>query len=63
VFLIRHDGDGTTLTFVIVREANPSRVSSFEQIVRDVAPVVGGLPIKMRLVNPQLQVEKDEVIQ
>jgi hypothetical protein len=64
VFLIRHDDDGTTLAFVIVGEAwnNPSRVSSFEAIVRDVAPAVGGLPIDMHLVNTQLQVEKDEVI-
>jgi hypothetical protein len=64
VFLIRHDGDGTTLAFVIVGETwkNPSRVSSFEAIVRDVAPIVGGLPIDMHLVNTQLEVEKDEVI-
>jgi hypothetical protein len=64
VFLIRHDNDGTTLAFVIVGEAwnDPSRVSSFEAIVRDVAPMVGGLPIDMHLVNTQLQVEKDEVI-
>jgi hypothetical protein len=63
VMLTKHDEDGTTLAFVIVREANPSVVSSLEAIVRDVAPTVGGLPINMHLVNPQLQVEKDEVIQ
>ena len=64
VFLIRHNSDGTTLAFVIVGEAwnNPRRVSSFEAIVRDVAPTVGGLPIDVHLVNTQLQVEKDEVI-
>ena len=52
VFLVRHD-DGTTLAFVIVGEAwnNPSTVGSLEEIVRDVAPVVGGLPIEMHLVN------------
>jgi hypothetical protein len=38
-------------------------VSSFEHIVRDVAPVIGGLPIDMHLVSPQLQVVKGEVIQ
>jgi len=63
VFLIRHDDEGTTLTFVITREASPSIVSGFEHIVRVVAPVVGGLPIDMHLVNTQLQLEKDEVIQ
>ena len=63
VLLIRHDGDGTTLAFVIVREATPKLISSFEQIVRDVAPAVGGLPIEMHLLNPQLEVQKDELIQ
>jgi hypothetical protein len=63
VFLIRHDDEGTTLAFVIVREASPALVSSVEHIVRDVAPVVGGLPIQMHIVNAQLQVEKDETIQ
>ena len=62
VLWTRHDGDGTTLAFVIVREASPSLVSSFKHIVRDVAPMVGGLPIDMHLVNAQLQVEKDEII-
>jgi hypothetical protein len=63
VFFIRHDGDRTTLAFVIVREASPILVSSFEHIVRDVAPAAGGLPIQMRLVSPQLQIKKDEIIQ
>jgi hypothetical protein len=63
VFLIRHDDEGTTLTFVITREASLSIMSSFEHIVRVVAPAVGGLPIDMHLVNTQLQVEKDELIQ
>ena len=65
VFLTRHD-DGTTLAFVIAVDGawnNPKVVSNLEAIVRDVAPLVGGLPIEMHLVNTQLQVEKDEVIQ
>lgn len=61
VFLTRHDDD-RTLAFVIVREVTPRAVSSLEAIVRDVAPTVGGLPINMHLVNPQLEVVKDEVI-
>jgi len=63
VLLTRHD-DGTTLAFVVADGVwnNPSKVSNFEAIVRDVAPIVGGLPIDMHLVNTQLQVEKDEVI-
>jgi hypothetical protein len=64
VFLIGHDNDGTTLAFVIIGEGwkDPSRVSNFEAIVRDVASTIGGLPIDMRLVNSQLEVEKDELI-
>jgi hypothetical protein len=63
VLLTRHD-DGTTLAFVVAEGVwnNPNKVSDFEAIVRDVAPLVGGLPIDMHLVNTQLQVEKDEVI-
>jgi hypothetical protein len=64
VLLIRHD-DGTTLAFVVVGEAwkSPGKVSSFEAIVRDVAPTVGGLPIEMHLVDTQLQLVKDELIE
>jgi hypothetical protein len=63
VFLTRHD-DGTTLVFIVADGVwnNPSKVSNFEAIVRDVAPIVGGLPIDMHLVNTQLQLEKDELI-
>jgi len=64
VFLTRHDD--TTLAFVIAVDGawnNPKVVSSLEAIVRDVAPIVGGLPVEMHLVNTQLQVEKDETIQ
>jgi hypothetical protein len=63
VFLTKHD-DGTTLAFIVADGVgnNPSKVRNFEAIVRDVAPVVGGLPIDMHLVNTQLEVEKDELI-
>jgi hypothetical protein len=63
VFLTRHD-DGTTLAFIVAEEVwnNPNKVSDFEAIGRDVAHMVGGLPIDMHLVNTQLQVKKDEVI-
>jgi hypothetical protein len=63
VFLISHD-DGMVLEFVIVGEAwkDPTKVSGLETIVRDVAPVVGGLPIEMDLVNTQLELKEVEVI-
>jgi hypothetical protein len=64
VFLTRHD-DGTTVAFVVVGEPwnDPKRVSSFEAIVRDIAPTVGGLPIEMHLVNTQFQIKKDELVE
>jgi hypothetical protein len=64
VFLTRHP-DGTTLAFIVADSVwnNPGKVSNFEAIVRDVAPMVGGLPIEMHLVTTQLQLEKDELIQ
>jgi hypothetical protein len=63
VFLTTHE-DGTTLAFVVADGVwnNPNKVSNFEAIVRDVAPMAGGLPIEMYLVNTQRRVEKDEVI-
>ena len=64
VLLTRHD-DGTTLAFVVADGVwnNPSKVSKFEAMVRNVAPMLGGLPIDMHLVNTQLQVKKDELIE
>lgn len=64
VILSTHD-NGTTFTFVVADGVwnNPGKVRNFEDIVRDVAPMLGGLPIEMHLVNTHLQVEKDELIQ
>ena len=61
VVLTKHD-DGATLAFVVADGTwnNPTMVSAFETITRSVASTVGGLPIDMRLVNTQMQVEKDE---
>jgi hypothetical protein len=63
VLLTLHD-DGTTLAFVVADGvwSNPNKVDDFEAIVRDLAPMVGGLPIEMHLVTPHLQVEKEELI-
>ena len=42
MLLTRHD-DGTTLAFVVADGVsnNPSKVSKFEAMVRDVAPLLG----------------------
>lgn len=64
VLLTTHD-DGTTLAFVVADGVwnNPAKVGNFEAIVREVAPMIGGLPIEMQLVNAHVQVEKDDVVQ
>lgn len=64
VLLAKHE-DGTMLGFVVMGNAwnNPTHLGSFETIVREVAPTVGGLPITLRLMDTQLQVKKDELIQ
>jgi hypothetical protein len=65
VLLIRHNGEGTTLAFVVRDEAwkNPQKVSEFETIVRDAAPELGGLPIVMHLVDAHSDVKTDELVE
>ena len=61
VFLSK-DKDGVTLSFV-VRDGisdNPAMVSEFETTVRDTASAVGGLPVRLRLVNTLLEVKKEQ---
>jgi len=63
--LIRHNGEGTTLAFVVGEEAwtNPQKVSEFETMVRDAAPALGGLPIVMHLVDAHSDVKTDELVE
>ena len=63
VFLLKHS-DGTTLSFVVGEGVwnNPAMLNEFEQVVRKVAPVVGGLPIKLRLMNTTLETKKEHVV-
>ncbi|MBV9760361.1 MAG: hypothetical protein JO340_07355 [Acidobacteriaceae bacterium] len=63
VFLARHR-DGVALSFVVGQAVwdNPALVSQFEKIVRQAAPSVGGLPVKLRLVNTSLEAKKVEEI-
>ncbi len=63
VFLAKHS-DGVALSFVVGRAVwdNPALVGQFENIAREAAPSVGGLPIKLRLVNTSLEAKKIEEI-
>jgi hypothetical protein len=59
------DGDGAVMSFVVADGfwEDASHVAGFEAVVRAVAPSVGGLPIKLRLVTTALDDKKDVVVQ
>jgi hypothetical protein len=63
VFVGRHKGT-TILSFVVADGVwnQPDAVSGFETVTRTVAPTIGGLPIRMRMVSNKLEVEKDETV-
>ena len=56
--------DGTVVSFVVNDGIwdQPGMVTSFEEIGREVAPSVGGFPIRLRLLNTSIEVKKDEVL-
>lgn len=56
--------DGTVVSFVVKDGIwdNPAMVADFETVARNEAPLVGGLPITLRLVNSSLDVKKSELI-
>jgi len=63
VFVGRHNT--TTLLSYVVADGSrnqPDAVSGFETLTRTVAPAIGGLPIRMRMVSTTLVVEKDETV-
>jgi hypothetical protein len=63
VFLSKHS-DGTVLSFVVGEAAwdDPAMVGDFEKLVRKAAPAVGGLPIRLRLVDNLLEAKKEEIV-
>lgn len=54
-------GDGTGISFVLDDGAweRKDAVAGFERLVRQAAPSVGGLPIKLRLLNPRMEPKKE----
>ncbi len=59
--LLAKGNDGTTLSFVVQDKflTQPNLLDSFEEVTRQIAPVVGGYPVQVRIVNtarePQFQ--------
>jgi hypothetical protein len=54
-------GDGTAISFVLDDGAweRPEAVAGFEKLVRQAAASAGGLPIKLRLLDPKMEIRKE----
>jgi hypothetical protein len=63
--MLSKDGDGTVISYVVGDGYwdKADAVAGFEKMTRDAASTVGGLPIKMHLVNTALEVKKEIVLQ
>ena len=59
--LLSRGADGATVSFVVKAGLwdDAKYVAAFEQVARGVAPSVGGLPMKMRLVDSSEEVKKE----
>ncbi len=55
---------GASIAFVVSDGAweRPQIVAAFERLVRRSAPSVGGLPIALRLLNPNMEPEKEAMV-
>ena len=62
--LLSKGSNGTVISYVVKDGVwnNPTMVSDFEVITRDVAAAVGGLPVDMQLMNSAETVEKYEIV-
>lgn len=56
--------DGTIISFVVNQNfaSQPGIIDSFEEAGRQVAPVIGGFPIRVRLVNPAREVKQESLV-
>jgi hypothetical protein len=63
VFLSKGD-DGTTVSFVLAEGSweNAENVAVFEGLVRQGASIIGGLPIKLHLVNSSLEIKREKIV-
>jgi hypothetical protein len=63
VLLAKNDGI-TAISFVVPEGAwnNPGTVVAFEQIVRQASPSVGGLPVRLRLLDSDLALRKEATV-
>lgn len=65
VSVVLSKGDATTLGFVVGEGvwARPEAAAGFERLARQVAPAIGGLPIEVRLLSPEMDIKRQMAIQ
>ena len=53
-------GEGTTIGFVVGEGVwrQPDAVAGFQNLARRVAPSIGGLPLQVRLLSPQMEIKQ-----
>jgi len=58
-------GEGTVISFVVQDGLwdDPAVVSTLDRLVRQVAPSVGGLPLRLRLLNREMEIKKEVAVQ
>jgi len=62
--ILTKDSSGTAISFVVKDGFwdDPKYVDGFTQLSRSLAPTVGGLPLKMRMVNEKGETKKEVAI-
>jgi len=62
VFLTKGN-DGTTISFAMTRGWDePAKVAIYESLVREGAPSVGGLPVRLQMLDTNLEIQKEEMV-
>ena len=63
--MLSKDKDGTAISFVVKEGVwdDPAMQAGFEQIGRQLAPSVGGLPIKVRLMDSSRATKKEIAVE
>jgi hypothetical protein len=62
VFLTKGN-DGTTISFAMTGGWDePAKVAIYESLVREGAPSVGGLPVRLQMLNTNLEIQKEEMV-
>jgi hypothetical protein len=63
VFLSK-GADGTIVSFVVSKDylSQPGIITSFEEVGRQIAPVVGGFPIQVRLIDSTREVKQESTV-